>query len=115
LNYYRVTAVDIDGSRKSTNIVILGANDGEIAVSGIYPNPVKTDFTMSVESKLITDVTVNIYDAVGKLVKSVTQGVGTGISQINLYVDELTPAIYILETINTNKEVVAKQKMIKVN
>ncbi|MGZ4038196.1 MAG: CUB domain-containing protein [Bacteroidia bacterium] len=115
LNYYRITSVDNDGSTKSTNVIVLGANEGEIAVSGIYPNPVKTDFTMSVDSKMITTLTVVIYDAFGKALKTFTQDVTVGVSKLNLYCGDVPAGIYILETTNANKEVVAKQKLVKVN
>ncbi len=115
LYYYRVASIENFGAVNYTELALIGANEGEIAVSGIFPNPVKGDFTLSVDSKIVTTITVNIYDAIGKLVKTYIQDVGTGVSQLNLYCGELPAGIYVLETTNTGKEVVAKQKMIKID
>jgi hypothetical protein len=114
LNYYRITSVDLNGDRTSTSIVVLGAQESEIAVSGIYPNPVRSNFIVSIDSKIVTILTLNIYDAFGKLVKSFSHDIGTGVSQYAFNCEDIQPGIYFLETTNSNKEVVAKQKMVKV-
>jgi hypothetical protein len=115
LNYYRITSFENNGQQTSTNILPLGAKDGEIALSGIYPNPVKGDFAVIVDSKIVSILTINVYDVFGKLVKSYTQNVGTGVTPLNLNCSELKAGIYLLESTDSNKKVVSKQKMIKVD
>lgn len=115
INYYRITSVEKDGQRNSTEIYPLGSKEGEIAVSSIYPNPVKTDFFLGIDSKIETTIYVTVYDAFGKIVKTFAQNVGTGASQLNLFVEDLRAGIYLLETTNSNKEVVMKQKLMKVD
>ena len=115
INYYRITSVEKNNQRTSTFIYPLGANDGEVAVSAIYPNPSGSSFSIGVDSKIITTATFNIMDAFGKVVKSVSQDVRVGVTQVSLYVDDLPAGMYILEVTNSNKEIVSKQKLMKVN
>lgn len=115
LNYYRITSFENNGQKTRTNVLPLGAKDGEIAVSGIYPNPVKGDFAMIVDSKIVSILTINLYDTFGKLVKTINQNIGTGVTPLNLNCSDLNAGIYLLESIDSNKKVVSKQKMIKVD
>lgn len=116
LNYYRITALENSGERKNTHIVPLGANASEVAVSGLYPNPNDgTSFNMVVDSKISTELFVNIYDSYGRLVKSLNRNVSVGSSQLLLNADELSSGVYSVEITNTNKEVVSKQKLVIVN
>jgi hypothetical protein len=115
VNYYRITSVETHGARKSTFVYPLGANEGEVAVSGAFPNPVKNTFSIGVDSKIQTRAIVSIYDSFGKLVKSDSKIIGTGVSQINLDAEELPAGVYVLEITDQNKQVLSKQKLVKIN
>lgn len=115
INYYRISALENDGKRSSTHIVPLGANANEIAVSGIYPNPVDGgNFTMVVDSKISSELFVNFYDTYGRLVKTVSKTVNNGSIQLNLNCDELESGVYTIEVTDNGKNVVSKQKLVKV-
>ena len=113
--YYRVTAVEKNESRESTNIIPLGANLNEVMVSGIYPNPVQSDFVMSIDSRTATDLEVKIFDVVGKLVKSFTRNSAIGVQQMNFSVPELPAGSYMIEVRSSDKQVITQQKLIKVD
>lgn len=116
LNYYRITAIENNGERKTTHVVPLGANASEIAVSGLYPNPVDgNSFNMIVDSKISTELTILIYDSFGRLVSSTNKFVNAGPANITVDVNDLSSGVYSVEITNTNKEVVSKQKLVKVN
>ncbi|HWY11359.1 MAG TPA: T9SS type A sorting domain-containing protein, partial [Bacteroidia bacterium] len=114
LNYYRITSVENNGNRSSTNIIVLGSNDGELMVSGIFPNPVKDLFTVSIDSKAPKEVTLTIYDSYGKKVKSYKNSIANGVSQLHLDATDIQPGIYMIEIATQDKEVLTKQKFIKV-
>lgn len=113
--YYRVIALDKNGNRNATNIVPLGANLNEVMVSGIYPNPVQSDFVMSVDSRTATELEVKIFDVVGKLVKSFTRNSSIGVQQLNFSVPELPSGSYMIEVRSADKQVITQQKLIKVD
>lgn len=115
INYYRITAVENSGTTNHTHIVPLGANANEIAVSGLYPNPVDGgNFNMIVDSKISSELTITIYDSFGRLAKTLTRNVTIGSSQLILNCDELNPGVYSVEVTDTSKDVVSKQKLVKV-
>jgi hypothetical protein len=115
VNYYRVTAIEKTGERKSTYVYPLGAMDGEVVVNAIYPNPVKNRFNLGFDSKINTQASILVYDAFGKVVKSFLQDINTGQVQLSLDVEELSSGIYLLEVTNSGKEVLSKQKLVKVD
>ncbi len=115
INYYRITSVEKNNQRTSTFIYPLGANEGEVTVFGIYPNPTNNSFIVAVDSKIVTSATINIYDSFGKMVKSLSQDIGKGVSQITFNINELSPGVYMVEVTNTNKEMISKQKLLKID
>lgn len=115
LYYYKVIANEKNGEYKSTNIIPLGAELNEVMVSGIYPNPVQSDFVMSVDGRAETEITINIYDVVGKLVKSFTRNTSIGIQSLNFSVPDLPSGSYMLEARSKDTQVITQQKLIKVD
>jgi hypothetical protein len=113
LNYYRITAVENTGERKSTHVVPLGSAMNEITTSGIFPNPVENSFYMSVDSKVATELIIRLYDSYGKLIKTYNKNVSGGAAQLQLNAEDIAPGVYILEVTNSNNEFVTKQKLIK--
>ena len=113
--YYRITSVDKDGSRKSTNVIPLGANLNEVMISGIYPNPVQSDFVMSIDSRKNTELEVKIYDVVGKLVKTFNRSSSIGVQQLNFSVPELPAGSYMIEVRSADKQIITQQKLLKVD
>jgi hypothetical protein len=115
LYYYKVISNEKNGGHKSTNTIPLGADLNEVMVSGIYPNPVQSDFVISVDSRTATELEIKIYDLVGKLVKSFTRNSAIGVQQLNFSVPELPAGSYMIEVRSNNKQVITQQKLIKVD
>ena len=115
LHYYRITAIENDGKRSSTQLVTLGANIGEIVVSGIYPNPTQNDFTMVIDSRVISEATIKIYDMLGNVVRTYTRTISVGMEQYHVNVSDLASGSYMMEVSTPNKEVFVQQKLVKVD
>lgn len=115
LYYYKVVSNEKNGGHKSTNVIPLGSNVNEVMISGIYPNPVQSDFVMSLDSRVDTELEVKIYDLVGKLVKSFTRNSAIGIQRLNFSVPELASGSYMIEVTSADKQVITQQKLIKVD
>ncbi len=115
INYYKIVSIEQNGLTNNTNIYPLGANEGEVLIASVYPNPVINSFNISFDSKVNTSMNINIYNTFGKLVKSFNKNITTGDSSFNLNIEDLNSGIYLLETINSNNQVVSKQKLIKID
>lgn len=116
INYYKVTAVENNGSRKSTFIIPIGGVNEDFNVSEIYPNPVKDNFTLAYNSKIETAADVLIRDMYGRLVISSHHTIAVGNSQTVINCQHLNAGVYIVEVKDaaTNK-IVSQQKLIVVN
>lgn len=116
INYYKVTALEKDGKRKSTNTIPIGGNYEDINVSEIYPNPIRDNFTLSYNAKIETEVFVSIKDMFGRVVKSTQHSISVGNTQTMINCPELTSGVYIVEVTGSNNgKVISQQKLIVVN
>ncbi len=66
LLYYRITQVDQDGSKKSSNPLVTGCDAGTTGNVVIYPNPSQAVFTAEVVLQGAAEVDVLISDALGR-------------------------------------------------
>lgn len=115
INYYKITALEKDGKRKSTNIVPIGGNYETINVSEIYPNPIRDNFTLSYNAKIETEVFVIIKDMFGRVVKSTQHSISVGNTQTMINCPELRSGVYIVEVAGSNNsKVISQQKLIVV-
>jgi hypothetical protein len=116
INYYKVTALEKDGKRKSTNTIPIGGNYEDINVSEIYPNPIRDNFTLSYNAKIETEVFVSIKDMYGRVVKATQHSISVGNTQTMINCPELTSGVYIVEVAGAiNGKVISQQKLIVVN
>jgi hypothetical protein len=67
-----------------------------VANSSIYPNPAKNAATVSIELKNNTNVTVNVYNTIGQLVKTTTAAGQVGSNNINVDLSNLSTGVYIV-------------------
>ncbi|MBO9563048.1 MAG: VCBS repeat-containing protein [Niastella sp.] len=66
-NFYRLSMVDLDGSRNESKIILINLNKGAHVVSSLAPNPTKGNATLKVEGVLQGMVSLSLYDYGGKL------------------------------------------------
>jgi PKD repeat protein len=72
--------------------------DGKAEIS-IYPNPANTFFTISAKDISNEKLNINIYDNIGKLVKSIEWNTANG-SNLNIDTDELSAGVYHIHILN---------------
>jgi hypothetical protein len=89
-NYYRLKIVDKDGSYKYSTIVSVKAKSEGV---GVFPNPVKGNFTVQHEAA-IKGATISVIDFAGKQVATVN--VQAGAIQTNLDASRFTPGTYMI-------------------
>lgn len=115
INYYKITAIESDGRRKSTFTIPIGGNYEDVNVSEIYPNPVKDNFTLSFSSKVESLIDLNIKDTFGRLVKTSHHSLTTGNTKTIINCAELRSGVYIVEVLDGNNKIISQQKLIVVN
>ena len=73
----------------------------------IYPNPATSKITIRSEMSLSENAVISIYDRLGKLVKQTTTS-GTGISEINLDISDLSDGFYVLKIMEGERTIAHK-------
>jgi hypothetical protein len=80
--------------------------------SAVYPNPASTFVNLSFELKNVQDVTMDIYDALGNVVKhEVYYGVNNKTEIRTINIANLTDGVYILKL--SSDKVVFSKKLVK--
>jgi hypothetical protein len=116
INYYRITALEKDGNKKSTFTIPIGGNYENINVSEIYPNPIADNFSLTYNAKVESEIDVRINDMFGRVVKVSHHSISAGNTQTTINCTGLNSGIYIVEVVDLNSgKVISQQKLIVVN
>lgn len=104
--YYRLKIVDNDGTFKYSNVVLVrGLRTTSIAISGIYPNPVKSTLNVIVTSPEQKDVNIQITNVNGQVVKTIANKVIDGDNLISININSLAKGVYTISLLNDSKTV----------
>jgi hypothetical protein len=109
--YYRLEAVDKDGSKTYSKVVscqLLVVSK----VLSIYPNPVQATLFAQVTESKAGKVTIVITDMQGKLLRNQTAAVNAGVTALSVDASGLAAGNYVLVIINNDGEQ-QKQKFVK--
>ncbi len=94
--YYRIKAVDNNGLFSySKTVAVQSANISASQIS-VYPNPAKDIITVRIVCNKISTAHMNVYDMMGKLVKTETYFNSNQISNHKLFVNELPSGKYFI-------------------
>ena len=111
--YYRVKLVDQDGKVTYSNIVVVRISKKPGVT--VWPNPFVSNVTISITTESETVIDVNMIDVSGKVLKTISQSVPRGISQISLKdLDQLPAGVYLME-IADKRAGTTYQKLLKNN
>jgi hypothetical protein len=111
--YYRVKLVDQDGKVTYSNIVVVRISKKPGVT--VWPNPFLSNVTISITTENETTIDVNMIDVSGRVLKTISQSVPRGISQISLKdLDQLPAGVYLME-IADKRAGTTYQKLLKNN
>jgi hypothetical protein len=98
INYYRLRQVDLDGSATYSPVIRIMANPPSGASMQIFPNPVNGPLvTIQIETDQPGLHTINLYNEIGKLLKSSTVNLGRGNQSLLFELGNLLPGYYNLQ------------------
>lgn len=102
--YYRIKAVDSDGSFEYTHIV-----NAQIKAAGVfnnmnvYPNPVSNELVIDLQFKSEGKATIKVYDAIGQEIYQQNHGVLQGMNVITVDAIDWVSGAYLIQVIGPNK------------
>ena len=111
INYYRLKQIDFDGKYEYSKTIVISSNQ-HLEIN-LYPNPSKEDLYFDISESSDEILTVQYINVLGSLVSeliSTTEGKNT--YQVKEF-RNLKAGIYLVQLINSNKEVIKYQKIVK--
>jgi hypothetical protein len=100
-NYYRVKQVDADGNATLGNIASINMQQEKTTLS-VYPNPVKSSFTLSYQSTNMETVGVRILNSKGSLVYQHGFTAQNGFNQYTIPAAALAQGVYIVQLVSNS-------------
>jgi hypothetical protein len=95
VNYYRLKQVDLDGTTDLSEVVAVTFARG-VSAGKPYPNPTATRINLDITLRSDAQLTVQLLDATGRLVRSYQQGFSAGTQLFSAPVDGLETGAYSL-------------------
>lgn len=110
---YRVKQVDTDGSTRVSEPVTVDRTVDQVELLGMYPNPAQSRATIRYALPETRDVTLRLYDTLGRQVRTIVDAKKEGRHRSTLNVSKLPSGIYFLRlraggTIETKKLTVVR-------
>jgi hypothetical protein len=96
--YYQLNQKDIDGHGKLSNIVMITRDKPtSLDISGLFPNPARTNVKIMIEAPQAGKVTVLVTDMNGKTVIQKVESVGLGSNTIPVDITKLATGRYLVK------------------
>lgn len=95
-NYYRLVQIDIDGTRTQSEIIVAKCHANKLDDMQVeaYPNPFNDELTISLYNFDGQNTTIEIFDMLGKIVKSISVLNPSNYHEITISIDGLPQAAY---------------------
>jgi len=93
---YRLRQVDTDGTLHFSKTVAVERGVGEVELLGTYPNPARTQATLRYALPERQDVTIRLYDMLGREVRTVASGRQEGRHERQMDLSALPSGTYFL-------------------
>lgn len=111
-NFYRIKAMDKDGSYQYSNIASVNVKLKGLFVTGVYPSPFSDKVNISVSSENNSNATVTLLDYTGKKIASKNAVISKGVTVISLdNLGSLSGGIYMVRV--QAGDVTLVQKVVK--
>lgn len=111
--YYRYRSVDFDGSEEFSPIVhgrLSALTDFTI---DLYPNPAMHDLTIYLESDQVRELTIGLYDNMGKLIANQSTLIQKGSNAIPVNVEQLSDGMYTFRFEDALNSAIITKRFIK--
>ena len=110
--YYRLKVVQIDGGFEySKTIVLTHATTRTLDGFAVFPNPTKGTFYIAFDSEVTSEMEFEIQNTMGQILLEGKQSVKIGRNKLELNLDAMPPATYILSATLNDYQV--QRKLIK--
>lgn len=112
INFYRLKAIDIDGSAKYSNVIkiIYNANATRMV---LFPNPASENLTIKLITQKRGTVNIQLVNQAGHIAYNKPYTINASLNDLNIDVSSLRPGVYFINARNNENELMSAQKFIK--
>jgi hypothetical protein len=93
---YRLRQVDVDGSASVSDEVTVHRTVDELRLLGTFPNPARSQATVRYTVGRAQEVSIQLYDVLGRQVKTVVSQTKDGRQELQMNVSDLASGVYLL-------------------
>jgi hypothetical protein len=111
-SYYRIKALNTDGSFKYSNIINITTPQSAVYFSGVFPNPVRNAAGITIHTISDADITLQMISATGSLVYQEMIRAGRGSVTHNFSVRKFSAGLYTLIFRNRDGEIIRKERVL---
>jgi hypothetical protein len=108
LGYYRLRAVDFDGTEQLSEVISLQRESDVFAIVNAFPVPVEKEVTLMVNAPLSGDVNIIVTDNSGKLLYKRSTTLTKGVNEVKIDMENLPSGTYMV-TLDNGSARVMKQ------
>ena len=113
-NYYRLRQLDLDGKEFISNIVVLkSASITKAEISKVYPNPVKEQLNIILNTPNSERVSIRISDLVGKTIFQKELQTNQGDNTVQFNISQLSRGTYLIKVYSSSNSEMSIQKFMK--
>lgn len=103
--YYQVRELDRDNRAQLTNIVNAKLEKDKFELISIYPNPTVENTIITMYSKDVIDVTLNVFNDIGELMKNDQKTMKEGLNEWNINTETWAKGVYYFIINNGDKPI----------
>lgn len=114
-NYYRLKMIDLDGSFKYSNVIMINVDDisYDDAITSVYPNPTDHTIFIDYQSSAASKVNITVYNAIGQEMLYQKTAVAKGTQTLHLDVSAFADGVYIIQIQDVSSGKMMQSKFIK--
>lgn len=113
---FRLRQVDVDGTTDLSDVVTVQMRpETAFVLSDVRPHPVRDGATFTLSVREAQDVTVEVFDLLGRRVKTLHDGVVAAGGQVDLQIDTagMTSGMYLLRAVGEGHQVTRKVMVVR--
>lgn len=112
-SFYKLQQVDLNGERTDSKIISINSKEDLNGLFSAYPNPMKDQLVIQLQSNKAEIMTVSIIDEKGRNILSEEVHVNEGTTQLYRDISKLQSGVYLLIVNSSSSS--QKQRIIKMN
>ena len=110
--YFRIRAIEADGSSRYTSVVSAVSVCNSPLIVETYPNPVLNEVRISLSKNIAGNASIRLLNSTGQLIRKERYNLQAGETMIRWNMDNLAAGTYLLEVQHVSGEIV-RSKLVK--